>query len=125
MKKIIHTNNAPQAIGPYSQAVMANGFLFISGQLGVTAAGEFVGVDVKSQARQSMENIKAILSAADLDFTNVVKTTIFLADINDFATVNEIYASYFSGDFPARSTVAIKTLPKNGLVEIEVIATQK
>lgn len=122
MKKIIHTHNAPQAIGPYSQAVAVNGFLFVSGQLGVKPDGQFAGADVKSQARQSMENIKAILSAADLSMENIVKTTIFLADIDDFAAVNEIYASYFSGDFPARSTIAVKTLPKNGLVEIEVVA---
>lgn len=122
MKKIIHTHNAPQAIGPYSQAVAVNGFLFVSGQLGVKPDGQFAGADVKSQARQSMENIKAILSAADLLMENIVKTTIFLADIDDFAAVNEIYASYFSGDFPTRSTIAVKTLPKNGLVEIEVVA---
>ncbi|MGG7049221.1 MULTISPECIES: RidA family protein [unclassified Campylobacter] len=122
MKKIIHTRSAPQAIGPYSQAVIANGFLFASGQLGVTPAGEFAGKDIATQAKQSMENVRAILAAADIGFENIVKTTIFLADINDFAVVNEIYASYFSGEFPARSTVAVKTLPKNGLVEIEVIA---
>lgn len=122
MKKVISTKNAPQAIGPYSQAVLVNGFLFISGQLGVKPSGEFAGMDVASQAKQSMENIKAILSAADMGFENVVKTTIFLADIGDFSAVNEIYASYFSGEFPARSTIAVKTLPKNGLVEIETIA---
>ncbi|KEA45298.1 endoribonuclease [Campylobacter mucosalis] len=122
MKKIIHTNNAPQAIGPYSQAVLTNGFLFVSGQLGVKPNGEFAGSDVKSQTKQSLENIKAILCASDLDFTNVVKTTIFLADMGDFAAVNEIYATYFSENFPARSTVAVKTLPKDALVEIETIA---
>lgn len=123
MKKIIHTHSAPQAIGPYSQAVIANGFLFASGQLGVTPAGEFAGSDVRSQAKQSMANIRAILAAADIGFENIVKTTIFLADMNDFAAVNEVYASHFTGEFPARSTVAVKTLPKDALVEIEVIAT--
>lgn len=122
MKKIIHTNNAPQAIGPYSQAVLANGFLFISGQLGVNHKGEFVADDVKSQARQSMENIRAILSEAGLSFENVVKSTIFLADIDDFVAVNEVYGAYFSSNFPARSTIAVKSLPKNALVEIETIA---
>ena len=122
MKKIISTKNAPQALGAYSQAVVANGFLFVSGQLGVKPSGEFAGADAKAQAKQSVENIKAILSAADLSLENIVKTTIFLADINDFAAVNEIYASYFDGEFPARSTIAVKTLPKEALVEIEVIA---
>ncbi|MCR4941581.1 MAG: RidA family protein [Campylobacter sp.] len=125
MKKVIHTHNAPQAIGPYSQAIVANGFLFVSGQLGVNASGEFAGSDVKSQAKQSMENIKAILAAADIEFGDIVKTSIFLADINDFAAVNEIYASYFNADYPARSCVAVKSLPKNALVEIEVMAVIK
>lgn len=125
MKKVISTKDAPQAIGPYSQAIAANGFLFISGQLGVTTSGEFAGADVKSQAQRSLQNLQAILSEAGLGFENVVKTTIFLADIADFAAVNEIYAEFFKEPYPARSTVAVKTLPKGGLVEIELIAATK
>ena len=125
MKKVISTKDAPQAIGPYSQAIAANGFLFISGQLGVTTSGEFAGADVKSQAQRSLQNLQAILSEAGLGFENVVKTTIFLADIADFAAVNEIYADFFKEPYPARSTVAVKTLPKGGLVEIELIAAAK
>ena len=125
MKKVISTKVAPQAIGPYSQAIEANGFLFISGQLGVTAEGKFAGEDVRTQAEQSMLNLKAILAQAGLGFENAVKTTIFLADIEDFATVNEIYAKFFSEPYPARSTIAVKTLPKGGLVEIELIAATK
>ena len=125
MKKVISTKAAPQAIGPYSQAIAANGFLFISGQLGVTPSGEFAGADVKSQAQRSLQNLQAILSEAGLGFENVVKTTIFLADIADFAAVNEIYAEFFKEPYPARSTVAVKTLPKGGLVEVELIAVTK
>ena len=125
MKKVISTKAAPQAIGPYSQAIAANGFLFISGQLGVTPSGEFAGADVKSQAQRSLQNLQAILSEAGLGFESVVKTTIFLADIADFAAVNEIYAEFFNEPYPARSTVAVKTLPKGGLVEIELIAATK
>lgn len=125
MKKVISTKDAPQAIGPYSQAIEANGFLFISGQLGVTPSGEFAGADVKSQAQRSLQNLQAILSEAGLGFENVVKTTIFLADIADFAAVNEIYAEFFKEPYPARSTVAVKTLPKGGLVEVELIAVTK
>nr|WP_314392730.1 RidA family protein [uncultured Campylobacter sp.] len=125
MKKVISTKDAPQAIGPYSQAIAANGFLFISGQLGVTPSGEFAGADVKSQAQRSLQNLQAILSEAGLGFESVVKTTIFLADIADFAAVNEIYAEFFNEPYPARSTVAVKTLPKGGLVEIELIAATK
>lgn len=125
MKKVISTKDAPQAIGPYSQAIEANGFLFISGQLGVSPSGEFAGADVKSQAQRSLQNLQAILSEAGLGFENVVKTTIFLADIADFAAVNEIYAEFFKEPYPARSTVAVKTLPKGGLVEIELIAATK
>ena len=125
MEKVISTKDAPQAIGPYSQAIEANGFLFISGQLGVTPSGEFAGADVKSQAQRSLQNLQAILSEAGLGFENTVKTTIFLANIEDFTAVNEIYAKFFSEPYPARSTIAVKTLPKGGLVEIELIATTK
>ncbi|OUT10633.1 reactive intermediate/imine deaminase [Campylobacter concisus] len=122
MKKQISTKNAPQAIGPYSQAISANGFLFISGQLGVTPAGEFAGSGVEAQAEQSLENLKNILAEAGLTFDNAVKTTIFLADMGDFAKVNTVYAKFFKEPYPARSTVAVKTLPKDALVEIELIA---
>ena len=125
MKKVISTKDAPQAIGPYSQAIEANGFLFISGQLGVTAEGKFAGEDVRAQAEQSMLNLKAILAQAGLGFENAVKTTIFLANIEDFAAVNEIYAKFFSEPYAARSTIAVKTLPKGGLVEVELIAATK
>lgn len=124
MKQMISTNNAPSAIGPYSQAILANGFLFISGQLGVKASGEFAGDSVEAQAEQSMRNLEAILNEAKMGFENVVKTTIFLADIDDFAKVNEVYAKFFTKPFPARSTIAVKTLPKHALVEIEAIATK-
>ncbi|OUT08576.1 reactive intermediate/imine deaminase [Campylobacter concisus] len=122
MKKQISTKNAPQAIGPYSQAISSNGFLFISGQLGVTSAGEFAGSSVEAQAEQSLENLKNILAEAGLNFDNVIKTTIFLADMGDFAKVNTVYAKFFKEPYPARSTVAVKTLPKDALVEIELIA---
>lgn len=125
MKKVVFTKNAPQAIGPYSQAVTANGFLFVSGQLGVTPDGEFAGEGVEAQTEQSMKNISAILTEAGLNFENVAKTTIFLADMNDFTKANEVYAKFFNGTFPARSTVAVKTLPKNALIEIEIIAVLK
>ena len=121
MKKQILTKNAPQAIGPYSQAISANGFLFISGQLGVTPAGEFAGSSVEAQAEQSLENLKNILAEAGLTFDNAVKTTIFLADMADFVKVNNVYAKFFKEPYPARSTVAVKTLPKDALVEIELI----
>ena len=122
MKKQISTKNAPQAIGPYSQAISSNGFLFISGQLGVTPAGEFAGSIIEAQAEQSLENLKNILAEAGLTFDNAVKTTIFLADMGDFVKVNTVYAKFFKEPYPARSTVAVKTLPKDALVEIELIA---
>ena len=123
MKKVIKTSLAPAAIGPYSQAIQKGDFLFASGQLGMDPiTGDFVNGGVKEQAVQVFKNIKAILSEAGYTFDEIVKTTVFLADMTDFATVNEVYASQFAGDFPARSAVAVKTLPKNGLVEIEIIA---
>lgn len=122
MKKQISTKNAPQAIGPYSQAISSNGFLFISGQLGVTPACEFASSSVEAQAEQSLENLKNILAEAGLNFDNVIKTTIFLADMGDFAKVNTVYAKFFKEPYPARSTIAVKTLPKDALVEIELIA---
>jgi 2-iminobutanoate/2-iminopropanoate deaminase len=123
MKQVIHTKHAPKALGPYSQAIKANGLVFCSGQVGlVPATGEFAGDDVATQCRQVMENLNAVLSEAGSGFDKVVKTTIFLADMDDFATVNGIYAEYFNDAPPARETVAVKTLPKSGLVEISMIA---
>ena len=123
MKKVIATNNAPAAIGPYSQAIQAGNMLFASGQLGLDpSTGNFVEGGVKEQTEQAFKNIHAILAEAGLTIDNVVKTTVFLADIADFAVMNEVYAQQFTGTFPARSAVAVKTLPKNGLVEIEIIA---
>ena len=123
MNKVINTNQAPAAIGPYSQAIQKGDFLFVSGQLGIDpATGNFVEGGVKEQAQQVFKNIRAIISEAGYSMGNIVKTTVFLADMADFATVNDVYASQFEGAFPARSAVAVRTLPKNGLVEIEVIA---
>lgn len=117
--------SAPAAIGPYNQAVLAGNMLFASGQLGIDpATGDFVAQDVKGQTTQVFRNIRAILSEAGFGMDDIVKTTVFLSDMNDFAPMNEIYATQFEGNFPARSTVAVKTLPKNGLVEIELIAVR-
>lgn len=121
MKKVIATTKAPAAIGPYNQAIQVGNMLFASGQLGLDpATGNFPEGGVKEQTIQSFQNVKAILEEAGFSINNVVKTTVFLADMADFAAMNEIYASQFEGDFPARSAVAVKTLPKNALVEVEV-----
>ncbi|MCC8143576.1 MAG: RidA family protein [Tannerellaceae bacterium] len=123
MKKVIATTNAPAAIGPYSQAVQVGNILYMSGQLGLDpATSEFAGADVPAQTYQAFKNIRAILEEAGYTIDDVVKTTVFLADMNDFVSMNEVYAAQFIGAFPARSAVAVKTLPKNALVEIEVIA---
>jgi 2-iminobutanoate/2-iminopropanoate deaminase len=123
MKKVINTNNAPAPIGPYSQAVAANGFLFVSGQIPSNpATGEIISGDIKSETKQVMENINAILTEAGLSFSNVVKTSIFLTDMGNFAQVNEVYGTYFTAQFPARETVQVAALPKNVNVEISVIA---
>lgn len=122
-KQIIQTNKVPAPIGPYSQAVIANGFLFASGQIAFDpATGELVLDTIQSETKQVMENIKAILEEAKIDFNHIVKTTIFLSDMQLFAQVNEVYGSYFSTQFPARETVAVKTLPRNVNVEISVTA---
>jgi len=122
-KQIIQTEKAPAPIGPYSQAVKANGFLFISGQVAIDpATNEIVSGGVAKEAHQVMKNIDAILKEANLTFQHVVKTTIFLSDMSLFAAVNEVYAAYFNGDFPARETVAVKGLPKNVNVEISITA---
>ena len=122
MKNIISTDKAPAAIGPYSQAISANGFLFASGQIPLSPeTGEVVGTTITEQAEQSCKNVGGILEANGLNFENVIKTTCFLADMGDFAAFNEVYAKYFTAK-PARSCVAVKTLPKNVLCEIELIA---
>ena len=119
----ISTPHAPAAIGPYSQAIRAGGFLFCSGQLGLDpATGDLVAGDVAPQAEQSLRNLASVLEAAGLEFGDVVKTTIFLADMADFGTVNGVYARFVTDPPPARSTVAVATLPKGGLVEIEATA---
>ena len=123
MKEIISTPQAPAAIGAYSQHVKVNGMLFASGQLGINpATGDFAGPDFRSQAVQSLRNVKAIVEAAGSSMDKVVKVSVFMADMADFATLNEVYGQYFPAPYPARSAVAVKTLPKGGLVEIEVIA---
>lgn len=119
----INTTNAPAAIGPYSQAVQSNGFLFCSGQLGIDpAAGKLTSEDIESQTAQILKNINALLNAANLDLKDVVKTTIFLTSMNDFKTVNDIYAAHFGTYKPARSTVQVSQLPLGAKIEIECIA---
>ena len=118
----ISTDKAPQAIGPYSQAVRIGEFIYTSGQIALTPEGEMVQADIEKQTRQVLNNLSNVLEAAGTSLQKVVKTTIFLADMDDFAKVNEIYAEFFKEHKPARSTVAVKTLPKNALVEIEAVA---
>ena len=126
MKQRINTDNAPAAIGPYSQAIDSGaGLVFLSGQLPIDpATGAFPEGGVKEQTRQSILNAKSILEAAGLGLSHVVKTTVFLADMGDFSAMNEVYAQFFTQPFPARSAVAVKTLPKGALVEIECIAAR-
>lgn len=125
MKKAIATSAAPAAIGPYSQAIEANGLVFVSGQLPVDpATGEFVEGGIKELTHRSLTNLSNILAEAGLTLDNVVKTTVFLADMADFAEMNEVYSSFFTAPFPARSAVAVKTLPKGARVEIEAIAAR-
>jgi 2-iminobutanoate/2-iminopropanoate deaminase len=124
-KKIITSSKVPAAIGPYSHAVEVNGFLFASGQLGIDpTTSDFVEGGIKEQTEQALKNVSSLLADAGYYMDNVVKTTVFLADMAMFAEMNEVYAKYFKFDFPARSAVAVKTLPKGGLVEIEVIASK-
>ena len=125
MKQQINTAAAPAAIGPYSQAIEAGGMVFVSGQLPIDpSTGAFAEGGIKELTRQSLSNMKAILAEAGLTLDNVVKTTVFLADMADFAEMNEVYASFFQGVCPARSAVAVKTLPKEARVEIECIAVR-
>lgn len=125
MNQTIHTPNAPAAIGPYSQAVKAGNMLFVSGQIPLDpATGVFAGEDIVSQTRQSLTNVKAILEAAGYSCADVVKTTVLLADIGDFAAMNAVYAEFFPENCPARACFAVKDLPKGALVEIEVVAAK-
>ena len=122
--KAISTEKAPAAIGPYSQAIRVGNLIYTSGQIPIDpATGVFVEGGIKEQTRQSLSNIKAILEEAGISMSNVVKTTVFLADMNDFADMNAVYAEFFEEPYPARSAVAVKSLPKGALVELEVVAT--
>lgn len=123
--KALHSDNAPKAVGPYSQAIETNGFVFASGQLPIDpATNAFVEGGVKEQTRQSLTNAQSVLKAAGLDLSHVIKTTVFLSDMADFAAMNEVYAEFFNEPYPARSAIAVKTLPKNALVEVECIAAR-
>ncbi len=123
MKKIIQTNSAPAPIGPYNQAVKAGSFLFVSGQISIDpATGQMIQDNIANETRMVMQNLKAILEKADMEFSHVVKTAIFLKDMNDFAAVNEVYGSYFKDNYPARETVQVSRLPKDANVEISVVA---
>ncbi|MDD3443419.1 MAG: RidA family protein [Sulfurimonas denitrificans] len=123
--KFVQTNKAPSAIGPYSQAVVANGMVFTSGQIALTPDGIMLENDVTIQTKQVLKNLQAVLEEAGASMSSVIKTTIFLDSMDDFATVNEIYAEAFGSHKPSRSTVAVKTLPKNALVEIDAVALVK
>lgn len=123
--KAIHTNNAPAAIGPYSQAIEVNGFVFASGQIPINpATGSFVEGGITEQTTQAITNAQNILKEAGTDLSHVIKTTVYLADMSDFAAMNEVYAKFFTEPYPARSAVAVKELPKGALVEVEVLATK-
>lgn len=124
MKEVVLTARGPKPIGPYSQAIKSNGFVFVSGQVALDPlTGEFVGTDIRKQTERVLENLKVILEASGSSLKNVVKTTVFLKDMNDFPVMNEAYAKYFSANPPARSTVQAARLPKDALVEIDVIAS--
>jgi len=126
MKKIISTDNAPKAVGPYSQAVWTNDLLFISGQIPIDPeTGKFVSEDIKEQTKQVFKNLGAILTEAGLDYENIVKATVYLTDMNDFAIMNEVYATYFDKDFPARAAFQVVKLPLGAKVEIEAIAVRE
>ena len=123
MKKVLYTQQAPKAIGPYSQGITAGGMIFTSGQLGLDpATGEFAAGGVAEQTKQALLNVAAVLAAAGTDLQHVVKTTVFLSDMNDFAAMNSVYETFFGSEAPARSAVEVAALPKGGLVEIEAIA---
>jgi 2-iminobutanoate/2-iminopropanoate deaminase len=120
--KFVETKEAPEAIGPYSQAIAVNGIVYTSGQISLNTEGKMVGNDVETQTHQVMKNLLHVLQAAGSEYNDVIKTTIFLSEMDDFLKVNKIYAEYFGDHKPARSTVAVKTLPKNALVEIDCMA---
>ena len=123
--KVLHSDHAPKALGPYSQAIEVNGFVFTSGQIPIDpATDKFVEGGIKEQTRQSLTNIQNVLKEAGIDLSHVVKTTVFLSDMDNFAEMNEVYAEFFLQPFPARSAVAVKTLPKGALVEIECVAVK-
>ncbi|MCQ2452402.1 MAG: RidA family protein [Oscillospiraceae bacterium] len=123
MKEILKTANAPAAIGPYSQGVKANGFVFVSGQIPIDpATGAFAGEDIATQTRQCFKNVQSVLAEAGATLENAVRVNVYLKDINDFAAMNEVYATFFTGDFPARAAVQVAAIPKDALVEVEVIA---
>lgn len=125
MKQVINSEKAPAAIGPYSQAIEANGFVFVSGQLPVIpSTGQFPSEDIQEQTKASLENISTILKEAGLGFENIVKTTVYLKDIKDFGPMNEIYGQYFKAPYPARAAFAVASLPKGAKVEIEVVAAR-
>lgn len=122
-KIVIKTDKAPAPIGPYSQAIQVGNLLFVSGQVAfIPATGELISNDIRNATKQTLENLEAILEEAGTSFKNVVKTTVFLKDMNDFSAMNEIYATYFSQEFPARSAIQVAKLPKDALIEIELIA---
>lgn len=123
-KKVISTSNAPAAIGPYSQAIEVNGFVFASGQIPIIPATGELAQGIEAQTKQVLTNVKAIMEAAGLTMANIIKTSVFIKDMNDFAKVNEIYATFFEGDYPARSCVEVARLPKDVLIEVEVIAAK-
>lgn len=123
-KKVISTSNAPAAIGPYSQAIEVNGFIYASGQIPVIPETGEIPEGIEAQARQALTNVKALMEASGLTMANIIKTSVFIKDMNDFAKVNEIYASFFTGDYPARSCVEVARLPKDVLIEVEVIAAR-
>lgn len=123
MKDIVLTDRGPKPIGPYSQAVKANGFVYVSGQIALDPkTGEFIGADVRAQTERVLENLKAIVEAAGTNFSHAVKTTVYLKDMNDFAAMNEVYAKFFPASPPARTTIQAARLPKDALVEIDVVA---
>ena len=125
MKEVINTKAAPAAIGPYSQAIKVGNLVYTSGQIPIDpTTGSFVEGGIKEQTRQSLTNVKAVLEEAGLTMANVIKTTVFMADMNDFADMNSVYGEFFAEPYPARSALAVKTLPKGALVEIEVVAAE-
>lgn len=124
MKKVISTQNAPAAIGPYSQAIEVNGFVYASGQIPIIPSTGEIPEGIEAQAKQALTNVKGIMEECGLTMANIIKTSVFIKDMNDFAKVNEVYATFFDGDYPARSCVEVARLPKDVLIEVEVIAAR-